>query len=144
MKCPISTNSMLLASRAASCGRLHLRIHLCTILLCIHSTTQGVLTFEGDATFVRNFVRTDDSVEQGKGGALSNTGSGSILFKGKLTVNENEADVSFEGRALHLARSPWGYVTLLLLPPRCLIPPTMQYVFISREMLTLDNRRINN
>lgn len=53
-----------------------------------------MLTFEGDATFVRNFVETADSNEVGKGGAVSNTGSGSILFKGKLTMAENDADVS--------------------------------------------------
>lgn len=53
-----------------------------------------MLTFEGDATFARNEVRTPDSDEQGRAGAISNTGSGSILFKGKLTMEENNADVS--------------------------------------------------
>lgn len=62
-----------------------------------------MLTFEGDATFARNFVHTEDSVEQGKAGAVSNTGSGSILFKGKLTVTENEADVSLIGGQVHTA-----------------------------------------
>lgn len=56
-----------------------------------------MLTFEGDATFVRNFVHTEDSVEQGKAGAVSNAGPGSIVFKSKLTVMENEADVSVKG-----------------------------------------------
>ena len=60
------------------------------------TTTKGVLIFEGDASFVRNLVETDDSVEQGRGGAVSNTGSGSIMFKSKLTVTENDADVSLE------------------------------------------------
>lgn len=59
-----------------------------------------MLTFEEDATFVRNFVCTDDSVEQGKAGAVSNIRSGSILFKGKLIVQESNADVSFFSRAL--------------------------------------------
>lgn len=56
-----------------------------------------MLTFEGDASFLRNYVETDDSNETGKAGALSNTGSGSVLFKGKLTVSENDADVSIKG-----------------------------------------------
>lgn len=56
-----------------------------------------MLTFKGDATFVRNFVHTEDSVEQGKAGAVSNAGPGSIVFKSKLTVMENEADVSVKG-----------------------------------------------
>lgn len=54
---------------------------------------QGQLTFEGDATFARNSVTTDDSDEQGKAGAISNTGSGTILFKGKLTMEGNFAEV---------------------------------------------------
>ncbi|CAM9305642.1 unnamed protein product, partial [Ectocarpus fasciculatus] len=57
----------------------------------------GMLTFEGDATFERNEVHTEDSVEQGKAGAISNTGSGTIVFNGKLTMNDNEADGFFEG-----------------------------------------------
>lgn len=61
-----------------------------------------MLTFEGDATFVRNEVQTEDSVEQGKAGAVSNSGSGSIWFKGRLTVMENDADVSENG--VH-----WGF-----------------------------------
>ncbi|CAM9677141.1 unnamed protein product [Ectocarpus fasciculatus] len=56
---------------------------------------KGTLTFEGDATFERNAVHTDDSVEQGKAGAISNTGSGTILFKSKLTMTDNEAEASF-------------------------------------------------
>ncbi|CBJ25812.1 asn/thr-rich large protein family protein [Ectocarpus siliculosus] len=58
---------------------------------------KGTLTFEGDATFERNEVHTEDSVEQGKAGAISNTGSGTILFKSKLTMKDNEADGFFEG-----------------------------------------------
>lgn len=54
---------------------------------------KGMLTFDGDATFTRNEVRADESVEVGKGGAISNTGPGSILFKGKLTMEDNEAEV---------------------------------------------------
>lgn len=57
--------------------------------------TQGMITFEGDASFERNYARTDDSTEVGKGGALSNAGSGSILFKGNLQVQNNVAEVSF-------------------------------------------------
>ncbi len=57
---------------------------------------KGMLTFEGDAAFLRNAVRTEDSVEQGKAGAVSNTGSGTIYFKGKLTMEENEAEVRVE------------------------------------------------
>lgn len=56
-----------------------------------------MLTFEGDAAFVRNVVVTGDNWLPGKAGAVSNTKTGSILFKGKLTVLENEAEVSFEG-----------------------------------------------
>ncbi|CAN0176000.1 unnamed protein product [Scytosiphon promiscuus] len=58
---------------------------------------KGMLTFEGDASFARNEVHTEDSVEQGKGGAISNHGSGSIYFKGKLMMEENSADGFFEG-----------------------------------------------
>eukprot|EP00903_Cladosiphon_okamuranus_P012900 g12044.t1 len=57
----------------------------------------GMLTFEGEARFTRNEVRTDDSVEQGTGGAISNTGSGSILFKSVLILEDNNADGSFAG-----------------------------------------------
>ncbi len=52
-----------------------------------------MLTFEGDAAFLRNAVRTVEAEEQGKAGAVSNTGSGSIYFMGKLTIEENEAEV---------------------------------------------------
>lgn len=55
-----------------------------------------MLTFEGDASFVGNAVIPEDYTEFSTGGALSNTGSGSILFKGKLTVQENETNVSFQ------------------------------------------------
>lgn len=58
--------------------------------------TQGVLTFEGDATFARNEASTLDSTDVGRAGAISNAPSGSILFKGKLTMEENEADVRSE------------------------------------------------
>ena len=70
------------------------------------SIYQGMLTFEGDALFTRNEVQTYSSPEKGIGGALSNIGSGSILFKGQLTVEENAAWVRFE---LHLGRPlcPW-------------------------------------
>ncbi|CAN0247070.1 unnamed protein product, partial [Scytosiphon promiscuus] len=57
----------------------------------------GVLTFEEEATFARNEVRTDDSTDQGMGGAISNIGSGSIVFKGKLVMEENKAEGFFEG-----------------------------------------------
>ncbi|CAN0531073.1 unnamed protein product, partial [Ectocarpus sp. 12 AP-2014] len=60
-----------------------------------HSVRQGALTFEGDATFERNVAHTEGSSEQGKGGAISNTGSGTILFKRKLTMKYNDADASF-------------------------------------------------
>lgn len=56
-------------------------------------SNKGMLTFEGDATFARNEARTDDSNEQCKGGAISNIGSGSILFKSKLTMEDNKAEV---------------------------------------------------
>ncbi|CAM9315204.1 unnamed protein product [Ectocarpus sp. 13 AM-2016] len=56
---------------------------------------KGALTFEGDATFERNVAHTERSSEQGKGGAISNTGSGTILFKRKLTMKDNDADASF-------------------------------------------------
>lgn len=55
-----------------------------------------MLTFERDATFVANTVTTRDSVERGKAGAVSNVGSGSIWFKGKLIVQESIAEVSFQ------------------------------------------------
>ncbi|CAN0128362.1 unnamed protein product [Scytosiphon promiscuus] len=58
---------------------------------------KGTLTFDGDATFTRNEVRSDDSNEQGQGGAISNTGSGSILFKSKLTMEDNKGEGVFAG-----------------------------------------------
>eukprot|EP00752_Nemacystus_decipiens_P009969 g8891.t1 len=58
---------------------------------------KGMLTFDGDATFLGNYVETDDSVESGRAGAVSNSGSGSILFKGKLTVKDSDADGVFAG-----------------------------------------------
>ncbi|CAM9827986.1 unnamed protein product [Pylaiella littoralis] len=59
---------------------------------------KGALTFEGDATFTRNKAVTQDSIEMGKAGAISNTGSGTIIFKGDLTMEGNNADGNFEGR----------------------------------------------
>lgn len=55
---------------------------------------QGTLTFEGDAIFTGNMANTDDSDEQAKAGAISNTGSGTILFNSKLTLAGSEAEVS--------------------------------------------------
>lgn len=69
-------------------------------LLYFLSAAQGMLTFEGDATFARNEVRSDTSNEQGQGGAISNPGSGSILFKGKLTMEYNKAEVKFAQKSL--------------------------------------------
>ncbi|CAN0419823.1 unnamed protein product, partial [Ectocarpus sp. 12 AP-2014] len=57
----------------------------------------GTLTFEGDATFERNESRTEDSNEDGKAGAISNTSSGTILFKSKLTMNDNNTDGQYGG-----------------------------------------------
>lgn len=62
---------------------------------CVCSMIQGMITFEGDATILRNYVRTEDSDEGGRGGAISNTGSGSMWFKGNLRVENNAADVSY-------------------------------------------------
>ena len=53
-----------------------------------------MLTFEGDAAFTGNNVTTTESVERGYAGAVSNIGSGSIWFKGKLIVQDSEAEVS--------------------------------------------------
>ena len=57
------------------------------------SHEKGTLTFEGDATFARNAVKTDELEEIGRGGAISNIGSASITFKGKLTMEDNVAEV---------------------------------------------------
>lgn len=54
---------------------------------------QGLLTFEKDASFSRNEVHNDGAFEVGKGGAISNTGPGSIRFKGKLNMEDNTAQV---------------------------------------------------
>lgn len=57
---------------------------------------QGELTFEKDATFAGNQAQTDSGADDAvKGGAVANSASGSILFRGKLTMNDNVADVSF-------------------------------------------------
>lgn len=53
-----------------------------------------MLTFEGDATFTRNEAIANDSDEVSRAGAISNTGSGSITFKGALTMEDNDATVS--------------------------------------------------
>lgn len=60
----------------------------------MHSShTQGILTFEGDASFSRNRAALEDNDEFTRGGAISNTGSGSIFFKGSLTMEDNAIDV---------------------------------------------------
>lgn len=59
-----------------------------------------MLIFEGDAQFTRNEVRTDDSEEQGKGGASSNTGSRNILFKSVFILGNNNVDVSGGSRRI--------------------------------------------
>ncbi|CAM9839196.1 unnamed protein product [Ectocarpus sp. 12 AP-2014] len=56
---------------------------------------KGTLTFEGDATFERNTAHCEGNDQKGSGGAISNTGSGTILFKSKLTMKDNDADASF-------------------------------------------------
>ncbi|CAM9293134.1 unnamed protein product [Ectocarpus fasciculatus] len=58
---------------------------------------KGMLTFEGDATFERNAVHTSLDEEVGRAGAISNTGSGTILFNGKLTMNGNKAEGGWSG-----------------------------------------------
>lgn len=50
---------------------------------------QGILSFERDASFNDNIPFSSG----GKGGAISNTGSGSIFFKGDLTMRGNEVPV---------------------------------------------------
>lgn len=54
---------------------------------------QGILTFEGDASFLRCYSQTDDSVETSRGGAISNNAPGVIHFMGNLTMENNEAEV---------------------------------------------------
>ncbi|CAN0334725.1 unnamed protein product, partial [Ectocarpus fasciculatus] len=56
----------------------------------------GTLIFEGDATFERNEAHNEDG-DGADAGAISNTGSGTILFKSKLTMNENETDGHYDG-----------------------------------------------
>ncbi|CAN0273980.1 unnamed protein product [Ectocarpus sp. 6 AP-2014] len=58
---------------------------------------KGALTFEGDATFESNQVDTEADEEIGMAGAISNTGSGIILFKSKLTMKDNMVYGLFEG-----------------------------------------------
>lgn len=57
------------------------------------SNVQGYLVFEKDASFDNNLADTADSTNQAKGGAISNTAQGTILFKGKLYMNNNNAQV---------------------------------------------------
>ncbi|CAM9416199.1 unnamed protein product, partial [Ectocarpus fasciculatus] len=57
---------------------------------------KGTLIFEGDATFERNEAHNEDGLGA-DAGAISNTGSGTILFKSKLTMNDNETDGNFDG-----------------------------------------------
>ena len=54
---------------------------------------KGTLVFEKDATFDNNKADTRDSTNLNKGGAISNAASGSITFKEKLIMNNNEAEV---------------------------------------------------
>ena len=58
--------------------------------------------FEGDATFSRNEATTNDSDEVSRAGAISNTGSGSITFKGALTMEDNDVDVGRVARKTHV------------------------------------------
>lgn len=51
------------------------------------------MTFEGDASFLRCYSLTDDSVETSSGGAISNNVPGVIHFMGNLTMENNEAEV---------------------------------------------------
>lgn len=54
---------------------------------------QGAVTFESTAFFSQNEVRTPDSTDAGKGGAIYNSITGTMTFKANLTANENIADV---------------------------------------------------
>lgn len=51
------------------------------------------MTFEESASFLRCEERTLDSVSEGYGGAVFNSAKGSIVFKGNLTMVENDAKV---------------------------------------------------
>lgn len=57
------------------------------------SNLQGHLTFEDDATFEGNTADADGSDDSSKGGAIANASDGSIIFKGKLTMVDNKAEV---------------------------------------------------
>eukprot|EP00903_Cladosiphon_okamuranus_P014210 g13202.t1 len=58
---------------------------------------KGMLTFESDVIFESNEVTTEEAEEVGRGGAISNTGSGTIMFKGSLSMENNNADGFFNG-----------------------------------------------
>lgn len=58
-----------------------------------------MLVFEKDATFELNLANTRSSTDRNNGGALSNNAKGTIVFKGKLTVTDNKAQVKFSARA---------------------------------------------
>lgn len=57
-------------------------------------TTKGNLVFEGDASFLRCEAKGLNDASEGGAGAVSNRAEGEIVFKGKLTMEENKADVS--------------------------------------------------
>lgn len=59
---------------------------------------KGMLVFEKDATFELNLANTRSSTDRNNGGALSNNAKGTIVFKGKLTVTDNKAQGTFEGK----------------------------------------------
>ncbi|CAM9393056.1 unnamed protein product [Sphacelaria rigidula] len=59
---------------------------------------KGALVFEKDATFDNNKADTRDNTNLNKGGAISNAASGSITFKEKLIMNNNEAEGFFSGQ----------------------------------------------
>lgn len=58
---------------------------------------KGIISFEGDASFDDNLTFGTE----GKGGAISNAGSGSIFFKGNLNMRGNEADVRILPSTVH-------------------------------------------
>lgn len=62
------------------------------IFSCFEPASQGMLTFEKDAFFSGNL---NDRLYYGSGpgGAISNHVKGTIHFMGKLTMENNEADV---------------------------------------------------
>lgn len=74
-------------------------------------TLQGNLVFEGDATFERNEARVadDEDYNVGKGGSISNAAPGVITFKGKLTIEDGQAEVRlWEGCHLKTGSGGWG------------------------------------